>query len=166
MTLGTIGVDGTPNARSLLLSSFSDGQLRFHTDVRSRKVAEMRRHPDVSLTIAWAALGRQVVVRGRVEEEDASRSAAAYALRPYYLQLLAWQNTPQAAELPLDARRRSWEQFADLHPPGSLAPPTTWAGFGVSPRKITFWFADDQGPSNRHEYERTGDAWSRTSLPG
>lgn len=166
MTLATIGADGYPHTRNVLLSEFDGEALYFHTDARSRKAGELAANPRVSLAFAWVDLGRQLTVVGDAERASTAEADAAYRARSRYLQLLAWSNSPELAGLGTAERRRAWAAFAGAHPEGTLAAPPTWIGFRVVPRRITFWRGDADGPSNRVEYTRTRDGWTAERLPG
>jgi pyridoxamine 5'-phosphate oxidase len=166
MTLSTIDADGYPDSRNVLLSEFDGAALHFHTDAQTRKANELAANPRVSLTFVWADLGRQLTVVGDAEPTSAEEAAAAFAACSRYLQLLAWSNTAELAGLGVEARRAAWAAFAAEHPDGTLDAPPTWLGFRVTPRRITFWRGDLDGPSNRVEYTRTGDDWSAERLPG
>lgn len=165
MTLSTIGPDGYPGSRNVLLSEFDGEALFFHTDARSRKAVELAANPKVSLTFVWVELGRQLTVVGDAEPASAEEAAAVFASRSRYLQLLACSNTAELAERDVSARREAWAAFAAEHPDGTLDAPPTWLGFRVTPRRITFWRGDLDGPSNRVEYTRAGDCWSAERLP-
>jgi len=105
-------------------------------------------------------------VQGQAERTTAQEDAAAFASRSHYLQLLAWMNTPELAGVPAPQRRARWARFAREHPPGTLTPPPTWVGFRVLPRRVTFWRADADGPSNRVEHRLGPSGWVVTRLPG
>lgn len=166
MTLSTISADGYPDSRNVLLSEFDGAALCFHTDARSRKASELAANPRVSLTFVWAELGRQLTVVGDAERASAEEAAAVFAASSRYLQLLAWSNTAELAVRSVAARREAWAAFAAEHPDGTLDAPPTWVGFRVTPRRITFWRGDLDGPSNRVEYTRAGDDWIVERLPG
>ncbi|WP_158866284.1 pyridoxine/pyridoxamine 5'-phosphate oxidase [Leifsonia sp. AG29] len=166
MTVSTLGLDGFPDARNVLLSAYDGTSLSFHTDSRSRKARELAADPRVALTLVWPDAGRQVVVQGYAVQADAAASEAAFAERSRYLQLLAWANDAPTAALPRQARRERWERFGADHPDGALSAPPTWVGYRVTPIRVTFWRGDTDGPSNRIEYRRRGDGWTVSHLPG
>ena len=64
MTLSTLGLDGYPSARTVLLSRFDGERLHFHTDSRSRKAAELAALPRAAVTLVWPEAARQLVVVG------------------------------------------------------------------------------------------------------
>ncbi|MQY25499.1 pyridoxine/pyridoxamine 5'-phosphate oxidase [Nocardia aurantia] len=164
MALATVGADGYPRVRHVLLSEFADGAVYFHTDADSAKVGELRDRPYAAVAVAWPEVGRQLLVRGAVTRATAAEERAVYARRGRYLQLLAWLNTPEQATLPVEARHAAWAEFDAAH--ADLEPPGTWAGFAVRPEEFVFWRGDPDGPSQRTRYRRTGTAWNVEVLPG
>src|ERR1700754_1329380 len=73
MVLGTVGPDGRPSSRSVLLKGIDDGAFVFFTNTGSRKAAEIGANPGVSLCFPWIAMERQVLVCGAASR--ASRAA-------------------------------------------------------------------------------------------
>jgi pyridoxamine 5'-phosphate oxidase len=162
--LATIGLDGIPAVRHVLLSDRDAEGVMFHSGTGTRKSAELAAHPVAAMTVAWPEIGRQLSLRGDVEKLTPAESAAAYFRRPRYLQLLAWVSTDELALLPAAERRARWAEFDAAHP--ELEVPEEWVGYRIRPRTITFWRGDPDGPSNRHEYTRTPDGWAGVILPG
>ncbi|MFJ4037077.1 pyridoxal 5'-phosphate synthase [Microbacterium sp. NPDC090007] len=162
--LSTIGRDGLPSLRHVLISDRDATGLYFHTDSASTKVAEIAANPVAAMAVAWPETGRQLVARGVVERVNASEAAAVYRQRSRYLQLLAWVNTHENAQLPAAARRHLWSEFDDAHP--VLDPPERWVGFRLRPVTLTFWRGDAQGQSTRQHYTLTEGRWSGRVLAG
>ena len=106
VTLSTVGTDGYPDARTVLLSAFDETGFAFHTSAASRKVAELAALPRATLTVLWPDWTRQLVVRGDVVPDSPGQSAAAWSARSAYLRRLAWANTDELAELDLAHRDR------------------------------------------------------------
>ncbi|WP_375426082.1 pyridoxal 5'-phosphate synthase [uncultured Friedmanniella sp.] len=166
MTLATLGLDGWPAARTVLLSSVSDVGLRFHTDARSAKVAELAADPRVSLVIAFPERAQQLVVQGDAVPESAAESLAAFGRRSAYLRQLAWVNDPEHARLPPADRQRAWATAVAQTPDGPLEPPTSWRGYEVVPHRYVFWEGGPDAASRRTEYVRADGGWSVDHLPG
>ena len=164
MTLATLDA-GVPDARTVLLSSWSRDGFVLHTDTRSRKAAQLAADPAVALVLHLAADAHQLVVQGRAEPAGAEADRAAYARRSPYLQQLAWQNSDEFATLTLADRRTAWADFAGAHPDGFAAAPT-WAGYRVVPARLTFWQGDPTTASRRLEYARTADGWTVSRRAG
>lgn len=169
MTLATVGADGVPDARSVLLTEWDEQGFWWHTDARSRKVAQLADRPAAALCLPLLTpeAARQLVVQGVVEPAPAEEERRAYAARSPYLQELAWLNTDAFAALPQDERIATWEREQRAHPEG-FAQPETWIGFLVRPLRLAFWFGAPDTASRRIEYARVSpDApWSRRTLAG
>lgn len=167
MTLATVDADGFPDARHVLLSGVGAETFTFHTDGRSRKVAELEADPRVALAVVWREELRQLAVQGTAVPARPEAAAAAYAARSSYLKLLAWHNDDVLAARPAAERRRSWARAALEHPEGTLVAPPWWRGFDVVPHRVVFWRGDEAGPSNRVEYVRGADGtWAVTRRAG
>ncbi len=162
--LSTIGLDGIPSLRHVLISDRDAAGLTFHTDEASAKVAEIAANPVAAMAVAWPELGRQLVVRGIVERVSAAEAAKVYAQRSRYLQLLAWLNTRENAQLEAPARRHLWAEFDAAHP--TLDPPARWTGFRLRPLTLTFWRGDPVGQSTRQHYTLADGRWSGRILAG
>ncbi|KTR94606.1 pyridoxine 5'-phosphate oxidase [Microbacterium testaceum] len=162
--LSTIGLDGIPSLRHVLVSDRDAAGVTFHTDEASAKVAEITANPVAAMAVAWPELGRQLVVRGIVERVTAAEAAKVYAERSRYLQLLAWLNTRENAHLDADARHHLWAEFDAAHP--TLDPPARWTGFRLRPLTLTFWRGDPIGQSTRQHYTLADGRWSGQILAG
>ncbi len=164
ITLATVDEAGHPDARTVLLSEIADDGLFFHTDRASRKATQLAGHAFAAMCLVLPERARQIVVRGAVSPASGAEQSAAYENRSRYLQLLAWQNTPAAADLPVHDRIAAWAQFDRDHP--TLAPPPDWIGFRLTPERITFWHGAADAPSHRVAFDRTDSGWQTTELPG
>ncbi len=164
VTLSTVGPDGFPDARTVLLTEFDDEGFFFHTDAESRKVRDLAANPRASLAVLWQDLTRQLTVQGLAEVAPQDEIARAYSRRSGYLKQLAWLNTADYAQRPLAERREIWSRFAAEH--ARYPQPGSWVGFKLRPTRMTFWAGDPATASRRLEYRRNGDSWCRVHLPG
>ncbi|MGY1773184.1 pyridoxamine 5'-phosphate oxidase family protein [Blastococcus sp. SYSU D00813] len=162
VTLSTVGTDGYPDARTVLLSAFDETGFAFHTARGSRKVAELAAVPRASIVVLWPDSSRQLVVRGDVVPDGAEQAEAAWAARSEYLRRLAELNTEELAGLPLAERVARWAAFS----PDGDGPAGSWVGYRLRPREMTFWAASARTASRRLQYVRAGDRWSCRALPG
>ena len=148
MTLCTIGLDGKPSARIVLLKAVEAGRFCFFTNYESRKSRELTANPFATLVFLWPTLNRQVRVEGRVEKLSRDRSEAYFATRPRGSQIGAWasnQSREISSHLDLEKRVAEFEaKFKDAPVPC----PPHWGGFGVAPSRIEFWTGK---PSRLHE---------------
>jgi pyridoxamine 5'-phosphate oxidase len=164
MALATVGSDGLPRVRHVLLSSYDRGRLHFHSDTRSEKAAELAAAPGAAVTLVWPDAVRQLSVIGPVVVETAAEQRSAYARRSRYLQVLAWLNDVALAQLAEPERERVWAEFDREHP--TVEPPPTWTGYALVAERIAFWRGGGEGPSQRLACHRTGTRWSVERLPG
>ncbi|WP_342028653.1 pyridoxamine 5'-phosphate oxidase family protein [Gordonia westfalica] len=164
MALSTLGRDGYPRVRHVLLSDADDTAVYFHTDSRSSKVAELTELPRAGIAVAWPQSGRQVVADGTVRRPSEESLRESFSRRTRYLQLLAWCNDHEMSALSPDERHRRWAEFDAAHP--VLGPPDTWTGFAIDIREITFWRGDPDGPSQRIRFARNDTSWTSEALPG
>jgi pyridoxamine 5'-phosphate oxidase len=99
MVVATVGADGAPSQRTVLLKSFDDRGFVFYTNYDSRKGSELAGNPRVSLLFYWAELERQVRVGGMAEHTAAEESDAYWAIRPRGSQLGSMAS-PQSRAIP------------------------------------------------------------------
>jgi pyridoxamine 5'-phosphate oxidase len=146
MVVGTVGAEGLPSARTVLLKGVDERGFTFFTNLGSTKSQQLTGNPGVSLVFPWYALHRQVVIAGSAELLPRDEVAQYFTSRPHDSQLGAWVSRQSAridGRAELDAR---WAQLAEEYPAGSTVPvPEFWGGWLVRPRTIEFW----QGRSSR-----------------
>ena len=164
MTLATVGHDGGPSARVVLLRGLDDRGLTFFTNRESRKGRELDGQPAAALVFHWWQLGRQVRVEGGVERTSTEESAAYWQSRPRASRIAAWaspQSKPLAGRSELDARVSAVEaRFA-----GDDVPlPDFWGGYRVVPVVVELWEHHDDRLHDRVRYAREGKAWRRERL--
>jgi pyridoxamine 5'-phosphate oxidase len=162
VVLSTVGTDGYPDSRTVLLTAFDRTGFAFHTSAASRKVAELAALPRASMAVLWPGFTRQLVLRGDVLPVAEASVAAAWAGRSDHLRRLAWLNTDELAALDAAERRRRWAAFRSAHP----GPAPSWVGYRLQPTELTFWAAGYEAASRRLQYTRDGGGWSWRHLAG
>lgn len=164
MTLATVGQDGRPSARVVLLRGIDERGLTFFTNRASRKGDELRVSPHAALVLHWWELGRQVRVEGGVEETSVEDSEAYWVWRPRASRIAAWAS-PQSTVLTDRADLEARVAEAEARFEGAEVPlPPFWGGYRVVPDVIEFWRHDDDRLHDRIRYVRGGNGWRRERL--
>lgn len=165
MSVATAGRDGRPATRMVLMSSFDERGIVFHTNRDSRKGREIEHMPWVALLFWWDPLGYQVRIEGRAQLTTAEESSAYFRQRPRGSQISAWaaeQSQVVASRAELEERMAAFEQqFAG----GDVPRPPHWGGYRVYPQAMEFWVSRENRLHERVRYQRDGDGpWVRELL--
>lgn len=139
MTLATVGEDGRPSARTVLLKGLDERGLVLFTNLRSRKGREALATGHAAVVLPWVDLDRQVVVTGAVERVDDALSDAYFSSRPRGSQLGAVAS-PQSQVVGSRAELEALFAAAEKRFAGQdVERPAHWGGLRVVPDAVEFW---------------------------
>jgi pyridoxamine 5'-phosphate oxidase len=164
MSVATVGADGRPSSRILLIKDVDNEGFTWFTNDASRKGRELAIQPHAALLFHWVELERQVRIEGRVEKLPDAQSDAYFQSRPLKSRLGALAS---AQSEPVASREVLEQRFAEVEAAHGEQParPPHWGGYRLVPDRVEFW----QGrPSRLHDrilYTRGADgAWRRERL--
>ena len=159
VAVASVGADGQPSVRMVLLKGHDARGFVFYTNLESRKAGELIDTPRAGLLFHWKSLRRQVRVEGPVERVADDEADAYFATRGRDSQLGAWASDQSR---PLDARSTFEARFDAMRTrfDGVDVPrPPHWSGFRVVPARIEFWSDRAHRLHERRLFTRTGEGW-------
>jgi pyridoxamine 5'-phosphate oxidase len=139
MTLATVGGDGRPSARIVLLKGHDNEGFVFYTNYESRKGRELERNPHAALVFWWPPLARQIRIEGKVEKVSRERSEEYFQTRPLGARLGAWASRQSEVIESRELLERRVEEVARRFPDGEVELPPFWGGYRLRPDCIEFW---------------------------
>ena len=145
MSVSTIGLDGFPKTRIVLLKKITWEGFIFYTNYNSEKGKAIAANPNLCLNLFWHGLERQIIIKGKAEKIAPNLSDGYFESRPDGSKLGAWASD-QSQEIQsrndLDAKLKQLEKDYENK---EIPRPEYWGGFIVKPVSIEFW----QGRPNR-----------------
>ena len=164
MTVATVGANGRPSSRPVLIKGCDERGIVWYTNYASRKGRELEAHPFAALQFHWVELERVVRIEGAVEKVSAEESDAYFASRPLSHRIGAWAS-PQSEVIPgrgtIVARAAEHGLKFGLHPPR----PPHWGGYRLVPDSWEFWQGRASRLHDRIAYRLQADgSWQRERL--
>ncbi|MCD9624589.1 pyridoxamine 5'-phosphate oxidase [Rhabdothermincola salaria] len=163
MVVASVGADGMPSARHVLLKELDHGFV-FFTNYESRKGHELDGHPKAAVCFPWNLVSRQVRAVGGVERVTVEESDAYFATRPRSAQIGAWASR-QSEAIDDRATLEAWVAEAEACFDGIDVPrPPHWGGYRIVPVEFEFWQGRPARLHDRIRYEPAADGWRRERL--
>ncbi|HUQ18636.1 MAG TPA: pyridoxamine 5'-phosphate oxidase [Gemmatimonadaceae bacterium] len=164
MSLATVGMNGNPSVRIVLMKAFDEDGFVFYTNVDGRKGRELRTRPAAAICFHWPILEVQVRAEGGVKPVTDQEADEYFATRVRQSQIGAWasiQSQPIEHVEDLASRVAEFESKFDGAP---IPRPPFWSGFRLRPDKIEFWKSRPGRLHERHLYTRAGESWTMETL--
>ncbi|MCS0631626.1 pyridoxamine 5'-phosphate oxidase [Telluria mixta] len=164
MSVATVGEDGRPTSRIVLVKQFDARGFTWYTNYDSQKGKQLASKPFAALLFFWSELERQVRIEGRVERTSAEESDKYFNSRPLKSRLSAIASEQSEPIANRAALEQHYEEVARQY--GEAPPrPQHWGGFRLVPERIEFWQGRRSRFHDRIVYTRQEDgSWTRQRL--
>jgi pyridoxamine 5'-phosphate oxidase len=163
MSLATVGANGRPSSRIVLLKDMGTHGFTWFTNYESRKGQELAENSHAALLFFWIELERQVRIEGRVEQVSAAESDAYFQIRPLGSRIGA---IASAQSRSIDNRQTLERQFLHTEQQCGEHPqrPVHWGGYRLIPDAVEFWQGRSSRLHDRILYTRHDEDWRRQRL--
>ena len=166
MSLATVGADGMPNARMVLLKGHDARGFVFYTNLESQKGGELAGNAKAALCFHWKSLHRQVRVQGPISAVSDAEADAYFNSRGRQSRIGAWasqQSRPLANRAELEA---AFAKIDAQYPDEDIPRPPHWSGRRITPLRIEFWQDGDHRLHDRLVFKRASAdaAWETERL--
>ena len=166
LALATVGKNGIPSVRMVLLKNFNKKGFVFYTNLNSQKSNEIKSNPNVTMCFHWKSLLRQVRVTGKLTNVSDAEADNYYNSRSYGSRIGAWASNQSSILKSRDELLNSIEEFKRKYSNEKNIPrPKYWSGWNLYPIEIEFWLDGKDRIHERLLYSRKGkDKWEKNLL--
>jgi pyridoxamine 5'-phosphate oxidase len=159
MILATVGSEGQPSMRTVLLKYFDNDGFVFFTNYESRKGTEIAGNNKVSLLFPWLILERQVIIYGTAEKISKMESLRYFSSRPKGSQIGAWVSNQSSVVSSRSLLMAKFEEMKQKFAKGEIPLPSFWGGFRVKAHAVEFWQGRENRLHDRFMYSRLDEGW-------
>jgi len=145
VSLSTIGKDGYPKSRIVLLKKYSQEGFIFYTNYNSEKGKAIQENNQVCLSFFWPSLEQQIIIKGKAEKLPENLSDGYFESRPTGSKLGAWASNQSTVVESRYILEKNLQKFEAKFEGKEITRPPHWGGFLIKPIAIEFW----QGRPNR-----------------
>jgi pyridoxamine 5'-phosphate oxidase len=166
MTVATVGKDGQPSARTVLLKGIDERGFVFYTNFHSKKGRQLAENPRAALVFHWKMIrdGIQVKVEGSVEPVTSAEADAYFASRPRASQIGAWASLQSQTLESRDVLEQRMQEVEERFKDQPVTRPPHWSGFRVVPELVEFWYGARYRLHERQRYDRVDGQWRKRML--
>jgi pyridoxamine 5'-phosphate oxidase len=162
VTVATVGIDGQPSARIVLMRGWDAAGFVFFTNYESQKGHELAHTPRAALLFYWGPLEQQVRIEGSVERLSAAESDTYFARRPRGHRLSAWASHQSSVVPDRTYLEAEMDKYEREFPGDDVPRPDYWGGYRIKPGWFEFWQGRRNRVHDRIVYRRAiaSGAWS------
>ena len=166
LSLATVGKNGIPSVRMVLLKDFNSDGFVFYTNLNSRKSEEIKSNANASMCFHWKSLLRQVRITGEISKVSDADADNYYNSRSYGSRIGAWASNQSSILKSRDELLKSIEEFKKKYPKENNVPrPKHWSGWNLTPNEIEFWLDGKNRIHERLRYtKKNNNDWEKNLL--
>ena len=166
LSLATVGKNGIPSVRMVLLKDFNSDGFVFYTNLNSRKSEEIKSNAHASMCFHWKSLLRQVRIIGEISKVSDAEADNYYNSRSYGSRIGAWASNQSSILKSRDELLKSIEEFKKKYPNENNVPrPKHWSGWNLTPHEIEFWLDGKNRIHERLRYiKKNNNDWEKNLL--
>lgn len=164
MTLTTIGKDGYPRGRVVLLKKYDEHGFYFYTNYNSEKGASIAYNPNVCISFFWPNIERQIIIKGKASKISREVSQAYFASRPKGSQIGALVSPQSSVILNRKVLEAQLKAFEKQYENTEVPMPADWGGYVIAPHEFEFWQGRPNRLHDRIRYSISGIDWKLERL--
>lgn len=157
--LSTVGKNGFPDGRIVLLKGIENGKFVFYTNYTSKKGSDLAETPKAAMTFYYKELDRQIRIQGTITKHDELESDQYFLSRPLKSRIGAWVSA-QSKVIPSRVYlMRKFAEFSLKNAGKSVKRPDFWGGYAITPIHIEFWQGRPSRLHDRINFRLENDEW-------
>jgi len=166
LALATVGKNGIPSVRMVLLKDFNEKGFVFYTNLNSRKSNEIKSNPNASMCFHWKSLLRQVRITGKLSNVSDAEADSYFNSRSFGSRIGAWASNQSSVLESRDKLIESIEEFKKKYSNEKNIPrPKHWSGWNLNPIEFEFWLDGKDRIHERLLYSRVdNNKWEKNLL--
>ena len=166
LALATVGKNGIPSVRMVLLKDFNEKGFVFYTNLNSRKSNEIKSNPNASMCFHWKSLLRQVRITGKLSNVSDAEADSYFNSRSFGSRIGAWASNQSSVLESRDKLIESIEGFKKKYSNEKNIPrPKHWSGWNLNPIEFEFWLDGKDRIHERLLYSRVdNNKWEKNLL--